>query len=67
MKTSNSLLMTLDKIGTVICNMPTTDAFAGFTIYSVYLTEDNPKYAISLMQKNMEDRIIFHYKKRFPG
>lgn len=55
--------MTLDKIGTVICNMPTTDAFAGFTNYSVYLTEDNPKYSISLMQKNMEDRIIFLQKE----
>jgi len=51
-----------DKIGTVICNMPTTDAFAGFTDYSVYLTEDNPKYAISLMQKKMKDRIIFLQK-----
>lgn len=53
-----------DKIGTVICNMPTEkDAFAHFTYYYVYLTEDNPRYAISLIQKKMEDRVIFLQKE----
>ena len=53
-----------DKIGTVICNMPTEkDAFAHFTYYYVYLTEDNPRYAISLIQKKMEDRVDFLQKE----
>lgn len=53
-----------DKIGTVICNMPTEkEAFAHFTYYYVYLTEDNPMYAISLIQKKMEDRVDFLQKE----
>lgn len=34
-----------------------------FTYYYVYLMEDNPRYAISLIQKKMEDRVIFLQKE----
>lgn len=44
--------------------MPTEkDAFAHFTYYYVYLMEDNPRHAISLIQKKMEDRVDFLQKE----
>ena len=45
----------------VICQQKR--AFAHFTYYYVYLTEDNPRYAISLIQKKMEDRVDFLQKE----
>ncbi len=56
-----------DKIGTVICNMPTEkEAFAHFYLLLWFILRKIIQgNAISLIQKKMEDRVDFLQKENF--